>query len=261
MRRIFLLVLMVAGIAAMASGHTLYAEFPLEISANSEIDVWITYGHCHGEKKTPDLSVAQVVTPEGDINELTLEEYQDGLRGKVDIGKSGCYILNIQKEATFFNPKWYGVSGDKELTSNYARAMMTAESGDSYEWTSGDGLEIVPLIDPYNLEVGDEFQAKVLWNGELIDGYYNAVVAKTPSDLLTIQHAEECEVEADSEDGMISFELTMPGLWVVTIFANSVEESGTWTATSDHENGYYNQGDKLEYDAIAPTAYLTFWCS
>jgi cobalt/nickel transport protein len=261
MRRISLLILMVAGIATMASGHSLYAEFPQEISANSEIDVWITYGHCNGEKEDFDLSAAQVVSPDGDINELTLEEYQDGLRGKVDIGKPGCYILDFQKDASFFDPKWYGVSGDKELTLNYARAMMTAESGDNYDWTSGDGLEIVPLVDPYNLEVGDEFRAKVLWNGELLDGYYNAVVAKTPSDLLTIQHAEECEVEGDSEDGVISFELTRPGLWVITVFADSVEESGTWTATSDQESGYYNQDDELEYDAIAPTAYLTLWCS
>ncbi len=259
MKKLCLLILAVVGIATLASGHMLYAEYPQDISADSEMDVWITYGHSYGEKTVPDLSVAEVVSPDGHVSRLGLEEYENGLRGTVEIDEPGCYILNLQKEANFFDPKWYGISGDKELTLNYGKGLMVAESGDNYGWSSGEGLEIVPLADPYGLEAGDEFQAEVFWNGEPIDGYYNAVMAKTPSDLLTIQHAVECDVEGDSEDGEISFELTRPGLWVITFYADTVEESGTWTTTSDDPEGHYSQGDELEYDAIAPTAYLTFW--
>ena len=259
MKQFYLLILAIMGMATLASGHVLYAEYPQDISADSEVDVWITYGHIGGDKTVPDLSVAEVVSPDGDVKELDLDEYRDGLTATVEIGEPGCYILDLQMEPYFFDPKWYGVSCDKELTLNYGRGLMAAEFGDNYDWSSGEGLEIVPLVDPYRLVAGYDFQAEVFWNGEPIDGYYNAMIARTPSDLLTIQCAVECEVEGDSEDGEISFELTRPGLWVITFFADMVEESGTWTATSDDPEGHYTQEDELEYDAIAPTAYLTFW--
>ncbi len=261
MKKRYLLILAVVGIATLASGHMLYAEYPQDISTDSEMDVWITYGHSHGEKTVPDLSVAEVVSPDGDVNELDLDEYNDGLTATVEIDEPGCYILNLQMEPNFVDLAWYGVSGDKELILNYGRGLMTVESGDNYDWSSGEGLEIVPLVDPYGLEAGDDFRAEVFWNGESIDGDYNAVIVRTPSDLLTIQHAvaEEYDAEGYSSDGKIEFELTRPGLWVITFFADTVEESGTWTATNDDPEGHYTQGDELDYDAIAPTAYLTFW--
>jgi len=259
MKQFYLLILAIMGMATLASGHMLYAEYPRDISADSDVDVWITYGHCHGEKTVPDLSVAEVVSPDDDVNELDLDEYNDGLTATVEIDEPGCYILNLQMKPYFSDPKWCGVSGDKDLTLNYGRGLMTVESGNNYGWSSGEGLEIVPLVDPYRLEAGDDFQAEVFWNGEPTDGYYNAMVVRTPSDLLTIQHAVECDVEGDSADGEIEFELTRPGLWVITFFADPIEESGTWTATSNDPEGHYHQGDELEYDAIAPTAYLTFW--
>ncbi len=259
MKTLYLLILAVAGMVTLASGHMLYAEFPEDISAGSEVDVWITYGHCHGEKMVPDLSVADIVSPDGDVKELDLDEYSDGLITTVEVGDSGCYILDLQMEPHLVDPAWYGVSSDKELILNYGRGLMAVESSDNYDWSSGEGLEIVPLVDPYRLGVGDDFQAEVLWNGRPVDGYYNAMIARTPSDLLTVQHAEEYDAEGDSSDGEIEFELTRPGLWVVTFFADPVDEDGTWTATIDDPEGHYSQGDELEYDAIAPTAYLTFW--
>ncbi|MHC1631023.1 MAG: DUF4198 domain-containing protein [Methanotrichaceae archaeon] len=260
MRRFYLLILAVIGIAAVASGHMLYAEFPEEIPANSDVNVWITYGHPQGEKTVPDLSVADVVSPNGDESNLDLNKYEDGLRGTIDIDEPGCYILNLQMKPTFFDPEWYDTNGDVILLPKYGRSLIVAESGDGYDWSKGDGLEIVPISNPHALRTDDQFQAKVFWNGEPVDGDYNAVLVKKPDDLLTVQHEQKCNVEGNSYNGEIDFELPKPGLWVIT-FNAKIDKSGTWTAISDDPKGHYHESDKLKYDQIMPTAFLSFWCS
>jgi cobalt/nickel transport protein len=42
-------------------------------------------------------------------------------------------------------------------------------------------------------------------------------------------------------------------------FEATLDETGTWTAEEDDSQGHYRKGDSLEYEQIAPTAYLTFW--
>lgn len=260
MRRLYLLVLAVAGIVALASGHMLYAEFPEDISPNSEAQLWITYGHDDGGGEAPDLSLARIVAPGGGEYDLNLEEDEGGLLGTVDIEDPGCYVLDLEKEARFSDMAWYGISGYASLILEYGRALLVAESGENHDWSSEDGLEITPLVDPSSLERGDEFRAETFWSGDPVDGDYSAMVVRAPEDVLMVQHAQEVEAEGSSTDGEIGFELTKPGLWVVT-FEATIEETGTWAATSDDPNGNYDEGDELEYDQIAPTAYITFWCS
>ena len=73
-----------------------------------------------------------------------------------------------------------------------------------------------------------------------------------------IQHVKETEITGESDDGSISFETGQPGLWVLS-FEATIDESGSWTADADEPSGNYKKGDKLEYEQVAPTAYLTFW--
>ena len=259
MRLICLLVLTVAGMSALASGHMLYAEFSEEIFAPSVAEVWITYGHDEDEQTVPDLPMARAISPDGASEDLDLEEYQGGLLGEVDVQDEGCYVLDLEKEPRLSDMEWFGINGPASFILEYGRVMMVAKSGSNYDWSSGDGLEIVPKTDPSDLEPGALFEAQVLWEGDPIEGDYNAMVVRTPKDVLMIQHAQEVEVFDSSSDGLVEFELTRPGLWVVT-FEATIDESGTWTATSDGVNGNYEEGDLLDYDQITPTAYLTFWC-
>ena len=258
MRLTSLLVLAVAGFVSIACGHMLYAEFPEDISAPSEVNVWITYGHDEEEQTAPSLSMARTISPDGSSEDLDLEERDGGLVGAVEVEEEGCYILDLEKEARLTDMEWFGISGPASLIQEYGRALMPASSGRNFDWSSGEGFEIVPAVDPSDLERGDAFRAKVTWQGEPIGGDYSAMVVRTPEDLLTIKHAQEVEVSATSSEGEVEFELTLPGLWVVT-FEATVDESGTWIAESDDQNGNYAEGDELEYDQITPTAYLTFW--
>jgi cobalt/nickel transport protein len=62
----------------------------------------------------------------------------------------------------------------------------------------------------------------------------------------------------ESQDGIISFATGRAGLWVLAYEA-TIDESGTWTAVKDDPSENYKKGDQIEYDEVAPTAYLTFW--
>jgi cobalt/nickel transport protein len=258
MRLTCLLMLAAAGLISIACGHMLYAEFPEDISAPSEVEVWITYGHEDEGLTAPRLSMARAISPDGSSEDLDLKEGEGRLVGAVEVEEAGCYILDLIKEPRLTDMEWFGINGPASLIQEYGRAVMTAGSGRNSDWSSGEGLEIIPAVDPSDLERGDIFEAQVTWQGEPIGGDYSAVVVRTPEDLLTIKHAQDVEVSGSSSEGEAEFELTLPGLWVVT-FEATVDESGTWTAESDDENGNYAEGDELDFDQITPTAYLTFW--
>ena len=253
------LLLLLVILVSPAMGHTLYAEFSDELSANSNAPFWIAYGHGgSADTELTSLSLARLISPGGSASDLVLEPYQGGLRGTAALGDEGCYIMDMQMQSTIFNPSWFGSSGSISLVEKYGRALLPAQSGKGYDWSSNSGLEIVPETDPYDLRSGDQFRAKALWNGNAVPGSFSAVITRQPEDVLMIQHAQQTELAGESIDGSISINTTRPGLWVLS-FEATIDEPGSWTAEGDDSQGHYKKGDVLEYEQIAPTAYLSFW--
>lgn len=253
------LLLMMGLLISTASAHNLYAEYPQNLSANSEAEIWIAYGHGgSADTEIESLPLARMISPEGEETNLELDPYEGGLKGDVALGDTGCYILDMQMPSSLFDPSWYGSTGSKSLVEKYGRALLPVLSGEGYSWSGGDGLEIVPETDPYLLKAGQQFKARALWNGEPISGSFSAVLSRLPQDVLVVQHSQQTEADGVSSDGQIDFALSSPGLWTVS-FEATIEESGTWKAESGDSQGHYQTGDELEYEQIAPTAYLTFW--
>ena len=244
-----------------AAAHQLYAEFPQNLDSEAKADFWIAYGHGgSADKKIDSLLVAQLIKPDGSRRAVEVDPYQDGLKGTVSLDEPGCYILDLQMMTTFFDPAAFGSSGSRSLVEKYGRILMPYRSGEGYEWSSGTGLEIVPKTNPYHLKSGEQFDAHALWNGKPISGSYSAVINRYPKDVLVVQHVQDTEIAGESEDGSIRFETGQPGLWVLS-FEATIDESGTWTAVDDDPSGNYKKGDQLEYEEVAPTAFLTFWVS
>lgn len=253
------LLILLSLMVSPAAAHSLYAEFPEDLASNSQADIWIAYGHGgSADSQIKSLSVARMILPDQEETNLLLEPYQDGLRGAIALKEPGCYILDLQMPSSLFDPAWFEAAGNKILVEKYGRALMPAESGEGFDWSDNSGLEIVSHSDPYGLKSGQEFKAEALWNGKPVPGSYSAVVTRSPEDVLMIQHAQESELEETSNDGKISFRTTRPGLWVLS-FEATLDESGTWKAEADDSAGNYKKGDELQYEQIAPTAYLTFW--
>lgn len=258
MKQSWLLLLLVILISP-AMGHTLYAEFSDELSANSNAPFWIAYGHGgSADTELTSLSLAHLISPGGEASDLALEPYQGGLKGNAALGNAGCYVMDLQMESTLFNPSWFGASGSISLVEKYGRALLPAQSGKGFDWSSNTGLEIVPETDPYDLGSGDQFMARALWNGNAVPGSFSAVIARQPEDVLMIQHAQQTELAGESSDGSINITTTRPGLWVLS-FEATIDEPGSWTAESDDSQGHYKKGDVLDYEQVAPTAYLSFW--
>ncbi|MGV8174129.1 MAG: DUF4198 domain-containing protein [Methanothrix sp.] len=250
---------MMSLLVSTAAAHSLYAEYPQNLSSDSEVEIWIAYGHGgSADTQIDSLPVARMISPDHEETELELAPYEGGLKGKAALEESGCYILDLQMAASLFDPSWYGSSGSKSLVEKYGRALLPVQSGDGCNWSSHVGLEIVSETDPYLLRSGQEFKARAMWNGHPVPGSFSAVVARSPQDVLVIQHAQEAEAQGSSSDGQISFTTGRPGLWVVS-FEATIDESGTWKAEEDDSQGHYRMGDELAYEQIAPTAYLTFW--
>lgn len=244
-----------------ASAHLIYVEYPQWISAGSETSIFIAYGHGEtADSNQLNLTVANLISPDGDETFLELEPHDGGLKGTVSPDMPGCYLIDLKADASFFDPSWLGISGSRTLLEKYCRALLPVESGKGFDWFRGDGLEIVPEVDPYGMKSGEIFRARALWDGKPVDGSYTAVVIRSPDDVLQIQHAMETDVEGTTSDGEINFSLTRPGLWVLT-FETTFDEAGTWIAKNDDSNGRYRKGDKLEYEQIASTAYLNFWAT
>lgn len=257
---ILLLMTMIMGLLVPdAAAHLLYAEYPQNLSAYSDVEIWIAYGHGgSADTQIDSLPVARMVSPSQDETGLELASHEGGLMGEVTLESPGCHILDLQMAASLFDPSWYGSSGSKNLIEKYGRSLLPAESGEGYNWSSGMGLEIVPETDPYLLRSGQDFKARALWNGQMISGSFSAFVTRSPQDVLVIQHAQEAEAQGRSSDGQIDFTTDRAGLWVVC-FEATIDESGTWKAEEDDIQGHYRKGDELQYEQIAPTAYLTFW--
>jgi len=257
--RLTLLTILLASITISAYGHSLYVEFPEHMSLNSPAELWIAYGHGGStDQELSSLPLAKLISPDGQERDLMLEPFRGGLKGIAPLETSGCYILDLQMESSFFDPAWFGAAGSKSLVEKYGRALLPMESGKGFEWSKGEGLEIVPAVDPYSLRSGDLFSARVSWNRNPVAGSYSGVVTRTPDEILVIQHAQENDIEGSTGSGDMNFRLTKPGLWVLS-FEATLDESGTWEAESDDLQGHYVKGEVLEYDQIAPTAYLTFW--
>jgi cobalt/nickel transport protein len=253
------MLLLLSTLASSASGHTLYAEFSDELHPDTQADFWIAYGHGgSADAELLSLPVARLISPVDETTDLELKSYKDGFKGTAMLKQAGCYILDMQMESTLFNPSWFGAAGSTSLVQKFGRALMPVASGKGYDWSSGSGLEIVPETDPYELKSGDQFKARVLWNGQPVSGSLSTIITRQPVDVLMVQHAQETELEAESADGSININTTRPGLWVLS-FEATIDESGTWDATSDDTAGHYKKSDHLDYEQMAPTAFLSFW--
>lgn len=259
MKSISLLMLMGLILVSDASAHSLYVEFPRDLSTDANAEFWIAYGHGgSADQEILSLPVAKIVSPSGQSEELSMQPFQGGLKGDVAFPEPGCYIMDMQMNSTFFDPNWFGSSGSRSLVEKYGRALLPVQSGQGFSWSSGTGLEIVPETDPYGLKSGQQFKARALWNGKTAPGSYSAVIVRSPEDVLVIQHAQQTEQEGSSSDGSISFTATRPGLWVLSYEA-TLDETGEWTAKEDDPQVHYKKGEQLSYEQIAPTAYLSFW--
>lgn len=248
----------------IASAHNLYIETDTNPEIPTEQEVQIHFGHPISPESCMivPMEYARVHKPDGTIADLELEE-DSGYRTaseatywttSVTLDQVGDYTIAASRGAIYFDPAWHDLAGPPELTRDWAKVII--HGGGEEQWDKAVGLEfeIVPLVSPYELDVGDTFEAKLLYNGELVKAEYAAAYESE-----SIHDPEVAQVGETAEDGTFSIYISKPGMWTIK-GKYDMEEAGTWNATFDLPN-YFDQGDQVDYQVKRNQTLLTLWAS
>lgn len=251
-------------IAGLAGAHNLYIETDTNPERPAEQEVQILFGHPNAPEScmTVPMEYARVHKPDGTVVELELEE-DSGYRtaseatywsANVTLDQEGEYVIAASRVPIYFDPAWHDLAGPPELTRDWAKVIVHGPGEE--RWRKGVDLpfEIVPLVSPYDLRVGDTFRAQLLFNGHPVKAEY-AAAHETES----IHDPEVAEIGETAEDGTFSVYISKPGMWTVK-GGYDIEEPGTWTATFDLPD-YFNEGDKLDYEVERYQTMITMWAS
>ncbi len=265
--------LMVAGVVLVlllawsgtASAHVLYIEADVNPEIPAEQEVKVLFGHPQAPEGCyvyPEMEYALVHKPDGTIVELELKE-ESGYRtaqkatywtAEVTLDQEGDFFIVAERAPLAFDPMWHEHPGPVELRYEWAKVIVHGGGEEQWHKAVGLELEIVPLVNPYDLDVGDTFEAKLLYNGEPVQGEYAGAHESE-----NIHDPKVAQVGETAEDGTFSIYISKPGMWTVKAM-HDIEGSGTWTATWDHRV-FFKTGDKIDYEIVKNQTVMTMWAS
>ena len=251
--------------AGTASAHFLYIETEVNPEIPAEQEVKVLFGHPttpEGCYVYPEMEYARVYKPDGTTVELNLKK-ESGYRTaqqatywttEVTLDQEGDYFIVAERAPLAFDPMWHEHPGPVELRYEWAKVVVHGGGEEQWHKAVGLELEIVPLVNPYDLQVGDTFIAKLLYNGEPVKGEY---VASHETE--NIHDPEVAQVGETTEDGTFSIYISKPGMWGL-MATHDIEGSGTWTATWDHP-AFFKTGDQIEHEIVKNQTTMTVWAS
>lgn len=301
---VFLTIIFVINSVGIASAHTLYlvTESEPEQASPTEQDVIVAYGHPEASwanRRSYEIWNATLHRPNGETKKLGLEEMDvfigigkraEYWRTCVEIDQKGDYIVTAVREPTIYNRSWMGHFEEPPpvcLIYEYSKTFIHALEEGDWDKTVGLEAELIPLVKPYDLQVGDTFKVQLLYNGTPVEGKYEAA-----HETECIHYPEEAQHGYTDDNGTFSINLTKPGMYLVAA-RYIVNESGNWTATHDAEDiwsmeaflrpfisrfpilgklihflkkskfykpvDYYYEGEEVEYDIVHHKAVMTLW--
>lgn len=254
---IFVIAVLVSMVGA-ASAHVLYIEANDKPDAPSVQKAKIFFGHPNNPEGliVPMLEEVKQYRPDGTVVDLKPIEkanhsvayflYSGGVHSIVAGREPSVYHGTLSKGD-------YG-----KIICGGAENVNDSETGNIWAKPTGQELEIVPLVNPVALHVGDTFKAAILSNSTPRNGSY-AAAHETKS----IHNETQAQIGETAEDGTFSIDITEPGMWQVKA-DYSLNESGTWIATYDYVRGnetYWLEGDEIEYNKTRYRTTLVFYAS
>ena len=300
----FLTIIFVVNSVGIASAHTLYliTESEPEPAFSMEQEVILAYGHPEApwvNRRSYEIWNATLHSPDGNTMELDLDEL-DVIVGvakmaeywntTVKLNQKGDYIVTASREPAIYNRSWMGHFEEPppvRLICEYSKTFVHILEEGNWNRTIGLETELIPLVKPYDLQVGDTFRAQLLHNGMPVKGKYEAA-----HETECIHYPEEAQHGYTDDNGTFSINLTKPGMYLVAA-RYIVNESGNWTATHDAEEvwgieawlrpfisrfpllgrlihflkktgiyqpvDYYHEGKEVEYDIVHYKAVITIW--
>lgn len=118
------------------------------------------------------------------------------------------------------------------MSESASKALLNLKPGAAgFDAVSGDRLEIIPLANPAEAKVGDEFPVKVLFDGQPLPVRVFATYDGFSTRDDTFAYATGSE-----KDGTAHVKITAPGLWVVKVSHSLAETAPTHGRYSANAN-------------------------
>ena len=144
-----------------------------------EITIWICSGHYYPESnfaiKDKLVFETSVLTPSRLINDFQTIAKVKQREGKIQLSDPGVYLVQaIIKRPQLKEPEYW------------LKSILVVNSKEIYdpEYKTGQGLEIIPLENIYELKTGDKLALQTQYNGESIQGMITVSIAGKKNFLL-----------------------------------------------------------------------------
>jgi len=213
-----------------------------------------------------------------DINKTTVLNFTSGEAGTWIAGVS-TKARNIEMDAEAFNNYLHhdGVLDmidfreknnkmDMAAIEKYSKHVKTIfQVGDNMteDWRTvmGYPIEFVPLRNPYQSKIGEEFQVKLLWDGKPLANQivYVGNEGTSHSHSEDEDHTHEAKQYRTNEQGIINLKLDISGQWYLrTIRLVETEESGlthesNWATLTFEIPADPNKSDNMHVHADGTT--------
>lgn len=166
------------------------------------------------------IASARLHLPDGGVRELVLNPGDEHSAGSLP--EPGLYLLALRQRPGFYSQTADGGRSGSRL--DFPEALSCSESANSMKalfstgGTGGDPalvvghlLEILPLVDPTDLKVGDELPVRILFRGAPYAGTLEATWDGYPD---KDDHALSLSTD---ETGLARLPLSDAGLWLVIV--------------------------------------------
>lgn len=220
--------LALAGLFAAAEAHAHFNWINLtsySLKTGQAAAVNVASGHAYplgGFLKQEDLESISLTDPAGQKMEL-IPENQIELKSAEVLNTPGTYLVAAKRKAGFYTKTTEG--GKRQSKEGLSNVILCSESntgmkslltvGDTPGETVpmaefGHPLEIIPLLNPSGLKVGDYFPVKVLLNGKPYKGRIYATYMGFSTDDDVFAYAANT-----SDEGEGKIRILQPGIWLI----------------------------------------------
>lgn len=226
------------GVTGIASAHSLYMvtedkpTIPVVTPVKQEVGIFFGHPDAPDSFKIMPMQSATLHKPDGSTVVLDLKEEVNYWKTEIILDQKGDYFVTASREPAVYNPKMHGGEDKPQLIYDNPKVTIHAGVEENWDKVIGQELEIVPLVNPYYLHVGDTFTAQLLYNGKPVRGEYDAAHENE-----SLHDPEKAQIGETDEEGVFSININNPGMWLIQC-AYSIEEPGTWTTTQGEEQHY-----------------------